>query len=76
MAKILVVDDQKNMRTTLALMLRSADHEVEEASDGDKAIERIGAEAFDVVLTDLKMGSTDGMEVLRVRSRRSPRSSS
>jgi two-component system response regulator HydG len=65
MAKILVVDDQRNMRTTLAMMLRGADHEVDEAEDGDVACEKIGQEGYDLVLTDLKMGATDGMAVLR-----------
>ncbi|MFW5876181.1 MAG: sigma-54-dependent transcriptional regulator [Myxococcota bacterium] len=65
MAKILVVDDQRNMRTTLAMMLRGAEHEVEEAGDGDTACERVVAESYDIVLTDLKMGATDGMDVLR-----------
>ncbi len=65
MAKILVVDDQRNMRTTLALMLRDAGYEVDEAEDGDRACEKVSAEAYDLVLTDLKMGATDGMAVLR-----------
>jgi two-component system response regulator HydG len=65
MAKILVVDDQRNMRTTLAMMLRGAEHEVDEAEDGDIACEKIGQEGYDLVLTDLKMGATDGMAVLR-----------
>ncbi len=65
MAKILVVDDQRNMRTTLAMMLRGAGHEVDEAEDGDAAMDRVGAEAYDLVLTDLRMGGRDGMEVLR-----------
>jgi two-component system response regulator HydG len=65
MARILVVDDQRNMRTTLTMMLRGAGHEVEEAPDGDAAIERVSGEAFDLVLTDLKMGGRDGMDVLR-----------
>ncbi|MFO0693565.1 MAG: sigma-54 dependent transcriptional regulator [Polyangiales bacterium] len=64
MAKILVVDDQRNMRTTLAMMLRSADHDVDEAEDGDVACETIANEQYDLVLTDLKMGATDGMAVL------------
>ena len=34
MPKILVVDDQRNMRTTLAMMLRGAGYEVDEAADG------------------------------------------
>ncbi len=72
MAKILVVDDQRNMRTTLALMLKGAGHDVEEAPDGDVAIDRVGAEAFDLVLTDLKMGTTDGITVLRHVKEASP----
>ncbi len=53
------------MRTTLAMMLRGAGHDVEEAADGDAAIGRIGAEVVDLVITDLKMGARDGMDVLR-----------
>ena len=65
MAKILVVDDQRNMRTTLAMMLRGAGHDVEEATDGDEACEKVVSEGYDLVLTDLRMGATDGMTVLR-----------
>ncbi len=65
MAKILVVDDQRNMRTTLAMMLRGEGYEVEEAEDGDAAIDKVGAASYDLVLTDLKMGGRDGMDVLR-----------
>ena len=72
MAKILVVDDQRNMRTTLAMMLRGAGHEVDEAEDGDLACERIVAETYDLVLTDLKMGATDGMAVLAYAREKSP----
>ncbi|MEO0321772.1 MAG: sigma-54 dependent transcriptional regulator [Myxococcota bacterium] len=72
MAKILVVDDQKNMRTTLAMMLRGAGHEVDEAPDGDAALARVPAEAYDLVLTDLKMGATDGMDVLREARSKAP----
>jgi two-component system response regulator HydG len=65
MAKVLVVDDQRNMRTTLSLMLRYAGHDVTEAADGEEACERILGESFDLVLTDLKLGGKDGIEVLR-----------
>ncbi len=65
MSKILIVDDQRNMRTTLAMMLRGAGYEVDEASDGEQGSERGGAGAYDVILTDLRMGSKDGIEVLR-----------
>ena len=56
MAKVLVVDDQRNMRTTLSLMLRDAGHEVVEAHDGDHACDLVGADSFDLVLTDLQDG--------------------
>src|SRR5271170_4795931 len=65
MPKILIVDDQRNMRTTPAMMLRGAGYEVDEAADGELGSERGATEAFDVVLTDLRMGTKDGIDVLR-----------
>jgi len=65
MPKILIVDDQRNMRTTLAMMLRGSGYEVDEAADGEEGAERGARGAYDVVLTDLRMGSKDGMDVLR-----------
>ncbi len=65
MAKILVVDDQRNMRTTLAIMLRTEGHEVEEVGDGDTAVELATRNGYDLVLTDLRMGGRDGIDVLR-----------
>ncbi len=53
------------MRTTLSLMLGDAGFEVAEAFDGDHARDMVGADSYDLVLTDLKMGSTDGIQVLR-----------
>ena len=48
MAKVLVVDDQRNMRTTLALMLGDAGYEVAEAYDGEHACDMVGGDAFDL----------------------------
>src|SRR5512138_1843413 len=70
--KVLVVDDQKNMRATTAMVLRQAGHVVEEAEDGAAAIQRVQQEAFDVVLTDLRMHGEDGMDVLRGVQRSAP----
>src|SRR6185369_17618102 len=65
MPKILVVDDQRNMRTTLAMMLRGAGYEVDEAGDGNVGADMGAKGAYDVVLTDLRMGGFDGIGVLR-----------
>jgi two-component system response regulator HydG len=65
LGKILVVDDQRNMRTTLALMLRSAGYDVDEAADGAQGKDLGAGGAYDVVITDLRMGADDGIEVLR-----------
>src|SRR5260221_1711291 len=64
MPKILVVDDQRNMRTTLAMMLRGAGYEVDEAADGAQGVDLGAKGAYDVVVTDLRMGPIDGLAVL------------
>src|ERR1700712_1323118 len=69
-AKILVADDEQNLRRVLVTMLRRDGHEVVQAASGLEAIERL-AEA-DVVITDLRMPGADGMEVLRTASRTQP----
>jgi two-component system response regulator HydG len=63
--KILVVDDQRNMRTTLAMMLRGGGYEVDEAADGAEGRELGSTGAYDVVITDLRMGELNGIDVLR-----------
>src|SRR5205814_9611817 len=65
MGRILVADDHDALRRGLARGLTEAGHEVEEASNGNAAIERLHDSYFDVVLSDLKMGGSDGMDVLR-----------
>ena len=72
MAKLLVVDDQRNMRTTLALMLRGPGHEVDVADSGEAACDRVTEESYDLVLTDLKMGGRDGIAVLRHAKEHAP----
>src|SRR5712672_2339296 len=64
-ARVLIVDDQRNMRTTTALVLRQAGYDVAEAESGEAALSKLLAEPFDVVLTDLKMAPLDGIAVLR-----------
>ena len=65
MGRILVVDDHDSLRKGLVKALTNAGHEVEDAPNGTGAIERLQASQYDVVLTDLRMGGSDGMDVLR-----------
>src|SRR5216117_2740027 len=65
MGRILIADDHDALRRGLVRGLTDAGHEVEEASNGNAAIERLHDGHFDVVLSDLKMGGSDGLDVLR-----------
>src|SRR5215510_8776960 len=65
MGRILIADDHDALRRGLVRGLADAGHEVEEASNGNAAIERLHDGYFDVVLSDLKMGGSDGLDVLR-----------
>ena len=69
---VLVVDDQKNMRATTAMLLRQAGHRVGEAADGTGALEQLAQGTYDVILTDLRMPTLDGMELLKAVQRSSP----
>src|SRR6267142_2337062 len=65
MGRVLIADDHDALRRGLARGLTEAGHEVDEASNGNAAIERLHDSYFDVVLSDLKMGGSDGLDVLR-----------
>src|SRR6202165_287464 len=65
MGRILIADDHDALRRGLARALTAAGHEVEEAPNGNQAIERLHDSYFDIVLSDLKMGGSDGLDVLR-----------
>lgn len=62
--KILIVDDEPDICRALEFLLKGGDYAVSSATSGEAAIEKLKTESFDVVLTDLKMGRVDGMQVL------------
>ena len=66
-SRILVVDDEKNIRRVLQALLEGDGHAVDDAGDGDeaRALLRRSAGAYDLVLTDLRMPNCDGLELLR-----------
>src|SRR5688572_804814 len=65
MAKLLVVDDEKNLRLVVQKEMARQGHEVETASDGEAAWELLEARDFDVLLCDINMPRLDGMGLLR-----------
>ncbi len=69
MTAVLVVDDDTLFRSTLARDLGSRGHAVSVAAGIDDAIQALAADRFDVLLTDLQLGSRDGIDLLkRVRT--------
>ena len=68
--RVLVVDDERSIRDSYARSLKHAGFEVEEASTGAEAMERIEHARFDVVFSDVSLPDMDGLTLLRrMRSR-------
>jgi len=72
MAFILLVDDQSSMRLTLTALLKSAGHTLAQSGTGADALDKISKNDFDVVITDLKLDSISGMEVLKAAKAQDP----
>jgi two-component system response regulator PilR (NtrC family) len=70
--RVLVADDERSMRDLLAITLRQAGHEVALAEGGAQAIEALKRQAFDLVITDLRMREVDGLAVLRAAKEHAP----
>ncbi len=64
MPKILIIDDERSIRSTLTEILEYEKYTVEEARDGEEGLKMILENDYDVVLCDIKMPKMDGMEVL------------
>jgi two-component system cell cycle response regulator CpdR len=74
MARILIIDDDETIRVVLLRTLVNAGHSVEQAGDGRAGLRALEREPFDLVVTDIVMPETEGLELMmRVRELR-PRS--
>src|SRR5690242_18582702 len=71
-AKILVVDDERNVLLTVVAILEQEGYDVDSAGDGKSAIDAIRTRQYDLVLTDLKMPGVDGLGVLEAVRNTSP----
>ena len=64
MAKILIIDDERAIRSTLREILEYEEYQVEDVDNGIDGLEMIRKNGYDLVLCDIKMNKMDGMEVL------------
>ena len=69
-ARILIVENEENMRRVLRALLRRDHYEILEAGDGEAALALLAKHPVDVVLSDLKMPRMNGLELLGEMSRR------
>jgi DNA-binding NtrC family response regulator len=72
MARILLADDERDFRVSVAEALRGAGHEVIHVASADEALALLAKDAFDVLLTDLRMPGRSGMELLREAAAKLP----
>ena len=63
--KILIVDDEPLMRLSMADALEAVGHDVRAAATGTEGVELVGKQAFDLVITDLRLPGADGLTVLK-----------
>ncbi len=70
--RILVVDDQRNMRATTAMLLRAEGHTVHEAGTGEEALGLLTSQSIELLVTDLKMEPMDGLTLLKKGLEASP----
>ncbi|HJY80130.1 MAG TPA: response regulator, partial [Candidatus Binatia bacterium] len=64
-ARILVVDDERNIRRHLGMVLKTAGYQVDEASDGEEALSKCKDQHYDIAFVDLQMPNMGGLELTR-----------
>lgn len=66
MIRVLVIDDDPSIRQAVAYALEDEGYQVDEASDGQVALESVARQHPDVILLDMKMPGTDGWEFTKL----------
>jgi CheY-like chemotaxis protein len=72
LAKILIVDDDSAVQTTIRILLERAGHNVVVASDGRKGLAIFEAGDFDLLFLDIFMPGMDGLETMRLIHQKQP----
>src|SRR6185295_6777837 len=65
--KILLVEDKDSLRQMLSTAIRKAGYPVDEAADGNAAAEKIRKQPYQLVITDLRLPTLSGLEILKVQ---------
>jgi serine/threonine protein kinase len=68
--RVLVIDDEEDVRTVSRAALEDAGYDVATAADGIEALMRLGAGSYDIILSDVDMPNLDGFKLLEVVSRK------
>lgn len=69
---ILVIEDEKNMREILKMLLEGEGHEVSVAKDGAEGLDFLNKDIFDLLITDIRMPKADGFQILKKTQEVSP----
>ncbi|UCD85162.1 MAG: sigma-54-dependent Fis family transcriptional regulator [Deltaproteobacteria bacterium] len=63
--RVLIIDDEAGMRHMLSVLLRKEGYGVDEAKEGEEALEKLAREEYDFILCDIRMPKMDGMDFLK-----------
>ena len=73
MARILIIDDDPGVQSTIRLLLEREGHSVAVANDGREGLAAFATEQFDLLFLDVFMPGMDGLETMRLIHRRQPK---
>jgi two-component system, NtrC family, response regulator AlgB len=71
--RVLIIDDEKSIRTSTAVAIQAAGHYAETADSGQIALLKLLEEAYDLAFLDLRLGDEDGLEILEQIKRQQPK---
>ena len=72
MEKLLVVEDDHGVRTTIVTFLEMEGYTVDAVSSTDEALQRLGAQSYPIVISDIYIDNRTGLDVLEAARRKDP----
>jgi CheY-like chemotaxis protein len=70
--RVLVIDDDDDLRTLVVRLVQQAGYDVDSAADGQAGLDRLAGQTYDVIVCDLRMPRMDGVTFYRELARRDP----